>query len=300
MKMTRPQLYPLGELPESFESVPGMQNIDPWTTFSFTSLKELEYEAESGERLELLVIQPPVSDALLPCIFFVQGSAWRRQKLFKNIPHLIEFSKRGYVIVIPRYRSSDIAVFPGQIRDIRTAVSFFSARAKEFCADPARIFLWGDSSGAHTVLMTAFTCTDPAFGPVCPPFQGVVDYYGPVNLIEMGHSPSTMDHWSPDSPEGLLFGHVCVPEHPEFSEAADPSRYLNSGAEIPPVLILHGSRDQLVPFRQSILLYEALKRAGKETAFYRLAGSGHGGEEFWSPPVLDIVDTFIQRHLKKT
>ena len=94
------------------------------------------------------------------------------------------------MIVIPRYRSSDIAVFPGQIRDIRTAVSFFSARAKEFCADPARIFLWGDSSGAHTVLMTAFTCTDPAFGPVCPPFQGVVDYYGPVNLIEMGHSPS--------------------------------------------------------------------------------------------------------------
>ena len=299
--MNRPQLYPLGELPESFESSPGMHNMDPEMASSYSSLKELEYESEDGRRLELLVIQPPSRESVpFPCIFFVQGSAWHRQKLFKNIPHLIEFSKRGYVIVIPRYRSSDIAVFPAQIRDIRAAVSFICARAEEYGADPAKLFLWGDSSGAHTVLMAAFTYADPAFGPVCSPFRGVVDYYGPVNLIEMGHSPSTIDHWSPDSPEGLLFGRVCVPEHPELSEAADPSRYLASDAEIPPVLILHGSKDQLVPFRQSILLYEALKEAGKEAEFYRLAGSGHGGEEFWSPLVLDIVESFIKKHLKKT
>ena len=293
--MSRPRLYLPEELPESFETVPGMMNLPPEPVDPCCRLQEIIYDPDAG--LELLVIQPPSppSGRKLPCILFVQGSAWRRQKLLKNIPHLLEFSKRGYEIVLPRYRPSDMAPFPAQIRDIRAAAAFFSSQAENYGADPKRIFLWGDSSGGHTALMAAFTAADPDFGPVCPFIRAVVDYYAPINLIEMSRSPSTIDHWSPDSPEGLLFGRLCVPEHPELSDRADPRQYLHPAANPPPVLILHGSKDRLVPFRQSILLYESLQKAGVPCRFYRLAGSDHGGEDFWRGTVLDLVDGFLKK-----
>lgn len=61
--------------------------------------------------------------------------------------------------------------------------------------------------------------------------------------------------------------------------------------------MIHGSKDRLVPFGQSELLYEALTAAGQPVEFYQLHGSDHGGPPFWQPKVMDIVDRFLRRHL---
>jgi len=64
-----------------------------------------------------------------------------------------------------------------------------------------------------------------------------------------------------------------------------------------PMLILHGNKDRLVPFGQSVMLFEALKKMGKDAEFYQLKGADHGGYPFWTDNVLNIVEGFIRRYL---
>jgi dipeptidyl aminopeptidase/acylaminoacyl peptidase len=63
------------------------------------------------------------------------------------------------------------------------------------------------------------------------------------------------------------------------------------------VLVVHGTKDRLVPFAQSVLLVEALREAGRDVQAVRVRGGGHGGPSVWTPQVLDIVNDFLRQHL---
>jgi dipeptidyl aminopeptidase/acylaminoacyl peptidase len=113
----------------------------------------------------------------------------------------------------------------------------------------------------------------------------------------MNDEPSTMDHLGPDSPEGMLIGRLDLREHPEKVQPTVPMNYISGEADIPPFLIIHGSKDRIVPFGQSVMLYEALKRAGKTAEFYQLKGADHAGPAFWTEQVLDLVEGFVRAYL---
>jgi dipeptidyl aminopeptidase/acylaminoacyl peptidase len=61
---------------------------------------------------------------------------------------------------------------------------------------------------------------------------------------------------------------------------------------------MHGDRDNMVPFNQSELLYEALKKAGVDATFHPVKGAGHGGRAFGSEENMRLVEKFVDKHLK--
>jgi acetyl esterase/lipase len=171
--------------------------------------------------------------------------------------------------------------------------------AAEYHVDPERLSLWGDSSGGHTVTMLAVTNGDPRFsdnGDKVIPFKGVVDYYGPMNFSTMNDEPSIQDHEAPDSPEGMVLGGVSVPENPDLVKAASPLTYIVPTSRLPPFLIMHGSKDRVVPYGQSVLLYRKLMECNHAVEMYRIEGADHSGNTFWTAaePVR-ITEEFIKR-----
>ena len=74
--------------------------------------------------------------------------------------------------------------------------------------------------------------------------------------------------------------------------------YYKEERELPPILMFHGTNDELVPFGQSCQLFEALRNAEKDATFYQVIGAHHGGREFWTKEVLDIEERFIRRVCK--
>ena len=66
---------------------------------------------------------------------------------------------------------------------------------------------------------------------------------------------------------------------------------------LPPVLMFHGTKDFVVGTRVGVKTYQHLKAMGKDVTLYLVEQAGHGGGEFWTPEVLDIVDNFIQKCL---
>lgn len=125
--------------------------------------------------------------------------------------------------------------------------------------------------------------------------KGIIDFYGPTDISQMNKVPSTMDHILPESPEGMLIGGFNVLENMQKVAPTIYMNYVSEDVSIPPVLIFHGNKDRLVPFEQSILFYRQLKSKGKEVEFYQLKGADHGGADFWTEEVLNIIDEFSRK-----
>jgi acetyl esterase/lipase len=271
-----------------------------------TAILGVEYARKDGLPLHLQILLPPMepeSTAVFPLVVFVQGSAWFEQDLGQSLPPLAHFARRGYVVAIVEYRPSPVAPFPAQIRDTGTAIRFLRRKASDFHIDPNRIVLWGDSSGGHTTVLTCLTDGDPFFSdePVDEEPLNIrcfIDYYGPTDISRMNEEPSTQNHIEPESPEGMLIGGANVLDHPNLVAPTVAMNHISPKPRRRPLLIVHGNKDRLVPFGQSVLLHDALKNAGQPVTFFQLKGADHGGPSFWKEEILSIVDNFIRVNIR--
>lgn len=298
---------PLNEFPPAEELPGGAKTVTLRDTFGYPVrfIPGVEYARRSMEVQHLHLLLPEDwdrPDRLFPLVVYIQGSAWHRQQIFEHLPHMIRVCQQGFAVAMVEYRPSEVAPFPAQVQDAKAAVRFLRMHAEQYHIDRERIGIWGDSSGGHTAVMAGVTGDrdlDPElYGDYSAEVRCIVDWYGPMDISKMNLVPSTQDHTGPDSPEGYLIGRKHVLEHPELAAATVPMRYLSAGVPTPPVLILHGSKDHLVHFSQSCLLYSRLKELGKDVELYKLEGAYHGFGGFHSEEAIHITVDFLNKHLR--
>lgn len=253
-----------------------------------------EPAASKGHLLDLYL--PPASDKPVPVVIFTAGSAWFADNgkisggwvAAKLVP-------AGYAVAGVSVRSSFQAKFPGQLYDIKAAIRWLRANAAKYHLDANHIGIMGDSSGGWTSAMAAVTGDVPelegAIGTtgVSSAVQAAVAFYPPTEFLEMdkwmtrpckpglgvakGIATGEFCHDDADSPESNLIG-CKITACPDKVMAADPLRYISAGD--PPIMILHGQSDLLVPHNQGERLYMALNKACHESVFVSLPLAGHG------------------------
>jgi acetyl esterase/lipase len=108
--------------------------------------------------------------------------------------------------------------------------------------------------------------------------QAAVAFYPPTNFLEMDRymlrkCEGPACHDSEQSPESRLVG-CAIQTCPEKVRAATPMTYITPAD--PPLLILHGNSDQLVPHNQGEQLYMALNKACKDAIFISVPKAPHG------------------------
>ena len=298
--------YSYEEFPDNKDYVEGMKTLKADMSEPLMGVDiNIEYAVKDDYPLHLEIIYPRYEEKpsnKYPLIMYIQGSAWRKQPIAREIPQLVRFAKRGYVVAVVEYRPSTIAMFPAQIKDTITATRFMIKNAEMYNIDTDNIFMWGHSSGGHTAAMIDLINGDPEFTDEKDErsidIKGYIDFFGPSDIYKMGKELSSIDAWGADSPQGQLLGGVRVDENRDLAYKASPVAYVNKEKDIKPILIFHGSKDRLVPFRQSVYLYEALKKAGKDVEFYKIEGADHSIHPtytaFYSKEVLDIIEAFIK------
>jgi acetyl esterase/lipase len=262
-------------------------------------LRDLAYVENGHERQKLDLYLPADTNTTLPLIIWIHGGAWKGGS--KDRCPAARFVAQGYAVASVNYRLSQHAIFPAQIQDCKAAVRWLRAHAKEHRLDPDRFAAWGSSAGGHLVALLGVTGDTKAFdiGPnldYSSRVQAVVDFFGPTDLTRMAAQSgpeSTMNHDASNSPESELIGGP-VPDNPEKALKASPITYVSKND--PPFLLVHGDKDPLVPWQQSQILNDALKKAGVESELDLVKGAGHGNG--FGQPENERVAEFLKRHLK--
>lgn len=264
-----------------------------------TVYRDIAYVADGHERQKLDLYVPDTGENL-PLIIWIHGGAWRGGDKKNYIRR--EYLKAGYAGASINYRLSQHAIFPAQIEDVKAAVRWLRANAETYRLDPDRFAAWGSSAGGHLVAMlgTAGDVDEFEVGEnleVSSRVQAVVDYFGPTDFLQMDAQslPDGLVHDAPDSPESQLVGGP-IQEHKDRVAKANPITYVSEDDS--PFLIIHGDRDKLVPYQQSVLLKDALEKAGVSVTFYKVEGGGHGW--FRDPKVPELTKIFLEQHLKPT
>lgn len=229
-----------------------------------------------GYRPLLLDLFRPAADGPFPLVIWVHGGAWRYGTNKHDGPQLApagighRILAGGYALARITYRLSGEATFPAQLDDVKAAVRWLRRNATGLHLDERRFAIWGESAGGHLASLVALTGDDPVEA-----VQAGIIWYGPSDLLTMAaqnHPEGLQDHDSPESPESRLVGGP-VQTLPKESAAASPVNYVSPDS--PPLLIVHGDQDRVVPAGQSRELYGRLTAVGAPAELRIVPGADH-------------------------
>ena len=119
--------------------------------------RDISYTKAGATELKLDMATPEQGDGPFPAVLVIHGGAWRAGNKGDVGGVLREFAAHGYVAVSPQYRFCPKEVFPAQVHDVKAAVRWMKAHAKERRIDPDRIGAIGFSAGGHLALMLGVT-----------------------------------------------------------------------------------------------------------------------------------------------
>jgi acetyl esterase/lipase len=251
-------------------------------------IRDVVYGQVVGFRPLTLDIHLPAADTDLPVILFLHGGGWRLGSKAAFTPHLTaaqSFEKivdAGFAVVSADYRLSGEARFPAQVDDVRAALAWIRDAGAEYGLDASRVILWGESAGAT---LAALVALEPASGVL-----GVVDWYGPMDLIAMADG-LTPEEAAVTRETGWLG--VSALDDPELARTASPLFAVRSDA--PPFHVEHGDADEAVPRAQSAAFVAALTVAGVPVDFVTVPGANHMWGGVADPaPIVDRSIAFVR------
>jgi acetyl esterase/lipase len=231
------------------------------------------------------------SGADRPAIVLIHGGSWSGGDRTQLRGYGIALARRGYVCMAIEYRLTGVAKWPAQLHDAKASLRYLRTHSARLGIDPTQISVSGNSAGAHLALLLAGTPDVPELegdsghagaGTQC---AACVAFYPPTRLYGDGHSPNA---YAP----GLF--------EPNVSEAvgrqASPIEYVHKG--FPATLLIHGNRDQLVPPRASLMMYDALITAGASAELHLYEGMPHGfdASRAYFRQCVDVMQLFLDRH----
>lgn len=253
-------------------------------------IKQMDIPYKQINEITLCIdLYMPENKTKPPLIMWIHGGAWMYGD--RKSPGMLWQLERGYALASIEYRLTGQGTFPDHIKDCKDALIYLKNNAGNYGYDADRIVVAGDSAGGHLAALMGTSAGHADWEPEgadCA-VQAIVDYYGPTAL-EKNWDESTD---TPDNVISLLLGaNVFGKQGRARAAAANPITYID-GSE-PPFLILHGDADDVVPYKQSVYLRDALEEAGVPVSLHRVHGGGHG---FAGSDINAVIDAFLDYYL---
>ena len=242
---------------------------------------DIDYAGDDQVYHKMDIYLPRMQKESYPVVIHIYGSAWysNNSKGMADLGTIVNaLLDAGYAVVTPNHRSSADAKFPAQIHDIKAVVRYVRANAHVYHLDPSFIATSGFSSGGHLSSLAA-TSNGVAelegevggYTRFSSRVDAACDWSGPVDLNYMscGAAEDTWNH----GPEEAVMGFSFKGNEERF-KALNATTYIDPSD--PPVVIFHGTVDNVVPCCQGSHFFELLDKAGVRTELYLVEGGGHG------------------------
>ena len=212
-----------------------------------------------------------------PVLVFIPGGAWvfgsRALQGHALMAHLV---RRGWVCLSLQYRTSPQHRWPRQMTDVKAAIAWARANVDHFGGDPNFIVAAGCSAGGHLATLAGLTANDPQWQADLPAdadtsVDAVVSTYG---IYDWQDRSTVQRARFMEFLERVVVKRSQL-RRPEVFRAASPIDRVHKAA--PPFLVVHGSRDSLIPVGEARAFVHKLRSVSKATVGYvELPGVGHG------------------------
>ena len=234
--------------------------------------KKLDIQYGTLPEQKLDVFYPEAGQAPYPLIFYVHGGGWILGNRHSSAIECVIGGclDRGYAVATVDYRLAPETKFPENFYDVKTAVRWARANAAAYDFDPERFGMAGDSAGGYFTLLAAAAGNVPAlegeqygWPGVSSAIQAAVDYYGPVDMTKTWGSYYAQSgvKCMPSRVEGqpsMEEQEFCNESAPSLAPLVCPDNYIHK--DMPPVLLLHGKDDAVVPYQHSVIMAEKMDR----------------------------------------
>jgi acetyl esterase/lipase len=230
-----------------------------------------------------------------PVLIQVHGGAWTSgDRRTQNLPLLAHMAEQGWVCVAVDYRLGPKNRWPAQIVDVKRAIAWVRANIERYGGDPSFIAITGGSAGGHLAALAAVTGNDPAFQPgfedADTSVQAGAPLYGVYDLDALNEDGSTglRDH----------VRKVMIDNEPDVAAASPIHRVT---PDSPPLLVVHGNRDEVVSVNQAREFATRARELGAPIGYAELPYAHHAFESLPSARALataHAVEQFLS-HLAK-
>jgi acetyl esterase len=240
--------------------------------------KGVEFAKPDGHPL-LLDLHVPDGPGPFPAAILVHGGGFDGGSRATNMaPTFQPLADAGFAWFSIDYRMAPEFRFSQAKEDIDTAIKWVKANAATYKVDTSKIVLSGESAGGYLINYAA-THETPA-----TKVAAVVDIYGPTDYEKIARQrkdyPARFNMTSINSHQakggGIWFFQVEGYDEASFAKLKEISPIHAVHKGMPPYLEIHGTRDDQVPYEQSTLMCDAMKKSGVPCEIITIEAGGHG------------------------
>ncbi len=252
--------------------------------FRYEVHPNIVYHVANNYEAKLDVYEPAAASQPTPVVIVIHGGGWIAGTKEDRVLEMMPYLQMGFAAVNVEYRMAQVSLAPAAVEDCRCALHWVFANAKKYNFDPSRVVVQGGSAGGHLALMTGMVTPAAGFDRDCftnqdnvwsqnpgtdkdPRVAAIVNWFGISDVPDELHGVNAKGYavaWVGNQPNA-----------DEIAKHVSPINYVTSN--LPPIITIHGDKDALVPYAQSVRLHKALDAAGVTNELYTVPGAGHGG-----------------------
>ena len=253
--------------------------------------------AQTPQRTLRLDLRVPRSAGRLPLILYIpmggMSSCVKEQAPWWLTDH-------GFALASIEARVSSEAIAPAAVHDCKAAVRWLRAHADQYGYAPDAMGVWGHSAGGHlaALLGTSGDVVDlegaGGTAGVSSRVQAVCDECGVPHDLSWFGRPEVKAQFPGVAGNLARYLGGAVEDRSELARRVSPQTYVTK--KCPPMLLIHGAADEVVPVDEMVNFQQALQAVACDVTLRILPGIGHGWDAALTRP--EIV-AFFERTLKR-
>lgn len=237
---------------------------------------DVVYATANNTPLKLDVWYPRDNSNPTPTLIYIHGGGWIFGSKEGAVYQFLPFLEKGWRVVNVEYRMASNSLAPAAVEDTRCALRWVVRNAKQFNFDKSKIVLTGHSAGGHLSLITGMlpdgtpldnNCyASEKYGDEKIKVAAIINWYGITDVFDIIQGPNLKNYGA------MWMG--SRRDAAEIARQVSPLTYVR--ADLPPIISIHGDKDDVVPYEHATRLHAALDKAKVPNRLYTVKNGGHG------------------------
>jgi len=232
---------------------------------------DIVYNTANNTPLKLDVWYPNAVNSPTPTLVYIHGGGWIFGNKETSVLQFLPFLEKGWRVVNVEYRMASNSLAPAAVEDTRCALRWVFRNAKQWNFDTSKIVLTGHSAGGHLSLITGMLpkgtpLDNRCYGDEDLSVAAIINWYGITDVNDLIGGPNTKNY--------AMMWIGSEQNAAEVARSVSPLTYVRTG--LPPILTIHGDKDDVVPYTQATRLKAALDKVKVPNELYTVQGGGHG------------------------